>query len=409
LEPLLFLAHRIPFPPNKGDKVRSYHLLEYLSERYRVFLGSFVDQAEDWQYVPTVRAYCADTYFGSIHPLRARMKSLSGLVRGEALTLPYYRDAGLRDWIRDVLDSHGIRKAVVFSGAMAQYVVDDARLCKVVDFCDVDSAKWTQYAESRGWPMSWLYRREGERLHAFERQAAESSAASVFVTPAEVELFRRITPGVSARLIHVGNGVDASYFSPAHDLPSPFPAGQVPIVFTGAMDYWPNADAAVWFGNEVLPVVRRNIPNAEFWIVGMNPTPTVRALAGTEGVVVTGTVPDVRPYLLHASVVVAPLRVARGVQNKVLEAMAMGKAVVASSACAGGLTGAAGAQFEVAATAQEFSAKVLELIGTTRSAEIGKAAREHVLEAYTWAGNLAAIHALLEQGEPNGQPDRSAG
>jgi len=220
---------------------------------------------------------------------------------------------------------------------MAQYVAGaDAPRTVLIDFVDVDSAKWVQYADSRWWPLSWVYRREGSRLLAFERAAADRATRAFFVTDAEADLFRRLAPGCVGRIETIGNGVDTEQYAPSEALPSPFAAGSLPVVFTGAMDYWPNVDGVRWFAEEVMPRVLDALPSAHFTIVGMRPTAAVKALASAH-VTVTGTVPDVRPYLQHAAVVVAPLRVARGIQNKILEAMAMARPVVATDACGAGL------------------------------------------------------------------------
>ena len=205
MEPLLFLVHRIPFPPNKGDKIRSFHLLRHLAERYRVHLGTFVDMPEDMAHVPELGRLCASHRVEMLDPRTARLRSVSGFLTGEALTLPYYRNAALQTWVRETVARHGIRKAVVFSGAMAQYV-RDLGLHVLLDFVDVDSAKWSQYAERHTWPSSFVYRREGERLLSFERAAAASSAASVFVTRAEAELFNRLAPECKGRVHVIRNG-----------------------------------------------------------------------------------------------------------------------------------------------------------------------------------------------------------
>ncbi len=220
----------------------------------------------------------------------------------------------------------------------------------------MDSAKWRQYASSHRWPLSWLYRREGERLLAFERAVAVRASHSFFVTEAECELFRSAAPECAGRIEAMSNGVDAEFFSPDHALKSPYSEGEIPVVFTGAMDYWPNVDAAVWFAGEVLPRLRERHPAVRFYIVGRSPAPAVQALAadGGHGVVVTGTVDDVRPYLAHAAVVVAPLRIARGIQNKVLEAMAMARPVVASTACAGPIAATSGEELLTAEGAEDY-------------------------------------------------------
>ena len=402
--PLLYLVHRIPYPPNKGDKVRSFNILRQLAKRHRIFLGTFVDHPDDVRYIEQLSEWCEETHVVRLAPRRARLCSLRGLLTGEALSLPYYRSAALAEWVGQVVAREGIGQAVVFSGPMAQYLdIPGLRRC-VVDFCDLDSAKWTQYASDHRWPMSWLYRREGRRLLAFERAAAAGSDASLFVTDAEAALFRNAAPEVEAKIGVMQNGVDADFFSPEHDFADPYPAGGPVVLFTGAMDYWPNVDAVVWFAGELLPRIRTKFPGARFWIVGMNPTPAVQALAG-ESVVVTGTVPDVRPYLAHADVVVAPLRIARGIQNKVLEAMAMARPVVISSAAATGLEARPGYDCEIAHSGEEFVSRTVALLGEVAlRPTMGLAARQCVLSRYSWSAHLVALESLLDTAADSNVP-----
>jgi polysaccharide biosynthesis protein PslH len=403
--PLLYLVHRIPYPPNKGDKVRSFNLLRQLALNHRVHLGCFVDRPEDMQYVARLKEWCVDLHAVRLQPQRARIASLYGLVSGEALSLPYYRSAALHRWVEATVASNGISDAVVFSGPMAQYLDVPGLRRRVVDFCDVDSAKWTQYATGRRWPMSWLYRREGERLLAFERLAARRSDASVFVTESEAALFRRAAPEVADAVVAIQNGVDADYFSPAAAHDDPYPDGGPVILFTGAMDYWPNVDAVCWFAQEVLPRILERHPDARFYIAGMNPAPEVRALAGGH-VFVTGMVADIRPWLAHADVVVAPLRVARGIQNKVLEAMAMGKAVVASTTCAAGLSAVSGRDLVTADGAEAFVHAVDALIADAPLRErTGALARECVLARYSWSAHFRHFDILLDGNAARTAPD----
>jgi len=400
---LLYLVHRLPYPPNKGDKVRSFHLLRHLARGHRVFLGTFVDDAQDEAnldaYLEVLRPLCADLHVARLAPRTARLRSLTGLLAGEALTLPYYRNGGLQNWVEATLRTQKIDAAVVFSSAMAQYLRGRARPrppVELVDFVDVDSAKWTQYAAQHRWPMSWLYRREGERLLAYERAVATRAARSFFVTEQECALFLARAPECAGRVEAMCNGVDADFFSPEHDLPSPFAAGELPLVFTGAMDYWPNIDAVAWFAAEVMPRLLQALPAVRFHIVGRSPTPAVQALAGAH-VAVSGTVPDVRPYLRHAAVVVAPLRVARGIQNKVLEAMAAARPVIASQECAGAVDAVVGRDFLSAATADDYVREIAALLAAPqRAAEIGQAARAGVLARYSWDAHLARIDAYLD-------------
>jgi len=393
---LLYLVHRLPYPPNKGDKVRSYHLLKHLASRHRVFLGTFIDDPVDEAYVDKLLPYCADLHIARLSPRSARLRSLTGLLRNEALTLPYYRNGGLQRWVDRTLRERKIDAAVIFSSAMAQYVEGFPQLPMLVDFVDVDSAKWTQYAPEHRWPLSWLYRREGRRLLAFEREVAARAQHSFFVTDNEAELFLGSAPESRARVSAMCNGVDAEYFSPEHVLASPYAAGEIPLVFTGAMDYWPNIDAVSWFAGEIFPLLRARRPELRFYIVGRSPTPAVSALAGDD-VVVTGSVDDVRPYLQHAAVVVAPLRLARGIQNKVLEAMAMGQAVVASQQCAGAVDAVPGWDFLTAGSVDDYVHEIESLLGDPeRAATIGLAARAQVVARYSWAAHLAGIDRFLD-------------
>ena len=392
---ILYLVHRLPYPPNKGDKVRSYNLLKHLLKKHQVFLGTFIDDPEDAAHIPMLQGMCAGLHVARIDPRLAKIRSLNGLLAGEPLTLRYYRDAGLQNWVDDTCRFQKIDAAVVFSSAMAQYIEGKQRMPVLIDFVDVDSAKWTQYAPKHRWPLSWIYRREGRLLLNYERHMAARAARSFLVTDAEVDLFRKLAPECSVRVEAMCNGVDADYFAPAADRPSPFAADEETVVFTGAMDYWPNIDAVTWFVSEMLPPLLQRRPKLRFYIVGRSPPPEVEALAG-EHVVVTSTVPDVRPYLQHAGVVVAPLRVARGIQNKILEAMAMERPVIAASECAGPVDATPGSELLTADSAEEFvSAIDTQLANPSSAAAIGRAARARVIARYSWEAHMSRIDPYL--------------
>jgi len=395
---LLLLIHRIPYPPNKGDKIRSYHLLKHLARHYRVHLATFVDDRDDWQYVPHVEALCASSHFAGMKPLVARVRSLQALVKNRSLSLEYYRDASLARWVDETVAKHRIERVLVFSSAMAQYADPYRSARRVVDFCDVDSDKWRQYADQKSWPMNWLYRYEARQLLAYERRVAREYDASLFVSAPEAELFRQLAPESTAKIGHFNNGVDTDYFSPDQPHADPYPAGERALVFTGAMDYWPNVDAVQWFAAEVFPTLRERCANLKFYIVGARPAPAVQELAKLPGVVVTGTVPDVRPYIAHAAVSVAPLRIARGIQNKVLEAMAMATPVVVSPQALEGIDAVPGSELVLAEDAAAFVDAVSTLLAgqDSAAAAIGAAARAKVQRRYSWSSNLACIGESLE-------------
>ena len=392
---LLLLVHRIPFPPNKGDKIRSYHLLRHLAGHYQVHLGTFVDDEDDWQHVPAVEKLCASTRFARLNPLRARVRSLGALLGNRSLSLDYYHDRDMKSWVDRTVREHGIDRIMIFSSAMAQYAESYPQARRVVDFVDVDSDKWRQYAEKKSWPMSWLYRHEAKQLLAYERKVARECDASLFVSSPEADLFRKLAPESGARIGWFSNGVDTDYFSPGRAYASPYAAGERALVFTGAMDYWPNVDAVQWFATEVFPRILAQYPQARFYIVGSRPAPAVQALAQQAGVVVTGTVPDVRPYIAHGEVAVAPLRIARGIQNKVLEAMAMARPVVVSPQALEGIDAEVGREVLLADDAAAFADSVTALLRQP-DASVGAAARANVQRHYSWSSKLARIEEKLE-------------
>ncbi len=391
---ILYLVHRLPFPPNKGDKVRSYHLLKHLAVKHRVFLGTFIDDPQDLQHVQTVRSLCADLHVSRLDPLTAKLRSLVALIDGRPLSLAYYADRAMHNWVDKTLAGGHIDAIVVFSSAMGQYVTwngDVADRPVLIDFVDVDSTKWTQYASKRRWPMSWIYSREGVRLLRYERQIASRARRSFFVTENESDLFRRLAPECAHTVQTVNNGVDAQFFSPDRGRANPFAPGECPIVFTGAMDYWPNIDAATWFVAEMLGPLRQWNPRVRFYVVGRSPAPAVQALA-SDCVVVTGTVADVRPYLQYAAIVVAPMRIARGVQNKVLEAMAMGRPVVAASDCVDAISVREGQELVGARSASDFVDAIKHLLGHPEAANrMGAAGRACVVKGFSWDAHLSGI------------------
>ncbi len=389
------LAHRIPYPPNKGDKIRSYHLLQHLARHYQVHLGTFVDDSDDWRHVPRVRELCAGSHFAPLNPAWARLRSLGALLANRSLSLDYYRDAGLRAWVAATMQREGIGRILVFSSAMAQYAAPYPQARRVVDFVDVDSDKWRQYAAKTDWPLKLLYGHEARQLLAYERRVTRDSDAALFVSAPEAQLFRQLAPESAAKIGHFSNGVDCDYFSPVQAQARPFGAAEEALVFTGAMDYWPNIDAVGWFARTVLPGVRAHHPGAVFHIVGARPTPAVLELATLPGVVVAGAVADMRPYLGHAALCVAPLRIARGIQNKVLEAMAMGRTIVVSPQALEGIAATPGRELLLADGAAQFVDAVAQALRRPDPA-IGRAARARVEEQYAWASHLAPLRAMLE-------------
>ncbi|EWY41267.1 sugar transferase [Skermanella stibiiresistens SB22] len=397
---LLFLAHRIPYPPNKGDKIRSWHLLRHLAERHRVHLGCFVDDPEDRIHEPVLRALCASCHFAPINPRLAKLASLGGLLRREALTFAFYRNRGLTRWVRETHAARDIAAQFVFSSSMAPFAAaaDGFQGTRIVDFIDLDSDKWRQYADAGRPPMSWIHRREARLLGAAEVAIAAEASASLFVSEAEADLFRH-RRGVAAERVHgLGNGVDLEYFDPRRDYPNPWAAGGPVLVFTGMMDYRANVDAVCWFAAEVLPAIQARHPSVRFAIVGARPDARVTRLAQQPGVIVTGRVPDVRPFVAHAAVAVAPLRIARGIQNKVLEAMAMARPVVATVQAHEGIDAEPGTDLLVAEDAAGLADHIGDLLDAPDAAQaLGERGRRRLAGHYTWERRLAPLDRIMDQ------------
>jgi sugar transferase (PEP-CTERM/EpsH1 system associated) len=388
---LLFLAHRIPFPPDRGDKIRSWHLMKHLASLGRVHLACFADDEADAAHLPALREALGGR-LGEAHVEVRRTGRAVGAARalltGKPVSLTLFDSPALREFVELRLADPNVGSVFAFSGQMAQFVPETLRQRFVMDFVDMDSAKFAAYAEAGG-ALAQLYRREARKLFDFERAVAARADVSLFVSEAEAALFRSTAglPGADIRALQ--NGVDLDRYDPAAvtSAAAPHPL----IVFTGQMDYAPNAEAVAWFAREVLPA----IPVATFAIVGRNPTEAVKRLAG-DRVIVTGAVPDVRAWLAAADVVAAPLLIARGVQNKVLEAMAMARAVVASPAAFEGIEAEPGVHLLVAESAEAQAEAISGLLADSAgAAALGRAARRRMEQAYRWEARLAGLETLV--------------
>ncbi|HET6724709.1 MAG TPA: TIGR03087 family PEP-CTERM/XrtA system glycosyltransferase [Gammaproteobacteria bacterium] len=392
---ILFITHRIPFPPDKGDKIRSYHILKHLAARYRVHLGTFIDDSLDREYIGELRRLCASVCAININPRLAKLRSLAGLLTGEPLTVRFYRSRALRKWVRQVLHENDVVTALFYCSGVAQFAPDDASLRRIMDFVDVDSAKWRQYADDAAWPLRYIHIREAKRLARVEQRVAAAFDYSLFASPAEADFFRRHTPGCEGRIHGMSNGVDADAFDPNLVTKSPYSRSTSAVVFTGMMDYRANVEGVSWFASEVWPRIRERCPQAAFYIVGARPTRAVRALGKQPGVQVTGRVPDVKPYVKYAHVAVAPLRIARGIQNKVLEAQALGTPVVGTPEAFQGIGAFPDRARVTASSAPRFAQAVINVIATHEPAAPDMRLRQFVRQHYDWNANLALLDELL--------------
>jgi sugar transferase (PEP-CTERM/EpsH1 system associated) len=398
---LLFLTHRLPYPPDKGDRIRSWHMLDHLARRWEVDLGCLSDDHGDAAHLPLLRQRCATVHCEPVAGgLRAAARTLWRARPGLPLTLGWFHAPGLQAWVEAALATGRHDAVFVYSSAMAPYVMGRAgrgQPRRVLDLVDVDSEKWQAYAAAAQPPRRQLWAREARTLLAFERRAARFFDRTLLVSEAECARFLALAPEASGRAGWVENGVDLGFFDPALPHANPYPPGAPALVFTGTMDYLPNIEAVRDFAREVMPRLRA-APGPggtpEFHIVGARPTAEVRALAGLPGVHVTGRVPDTRPYIAHAAAAVAPLRVARGIQNKVLEAMALARPVIASSPAFEGIQARAGRDLLVADGA-EATARAVQAVLRGEWPGLGPAARAAVARGHDWAATLRPLDAML--------------
>lgn len=409
---LLFLSHRLPCPPHKGEKIRALNMLGFLARHHEIHLASLVDDAADLEHRSLLEPHIRSLVFERIHPRLRRPLALTALLGTHSVSSAYFHSSAMQRRVDDLIERERIEALFCSCSPMAEYVFRSRhaqrlrRLPKIMDLIDVDSIKWRDYAEASGPWIRWLYRREAECLSTLEERIGREFDRLLVVSEAE----RRCCPPAidRARIMAVSNGVDFEYFSPGRVSPSP--EARPTLVFTGVMDYRPNVEGICWFVERVLPRVRAAVPQAHLYIVGNRPAKPVRRLDGSLGVTVTGFVPDVRGYLSMATACVAPLRIARGIQNKVLEAMAMGRPVVATPQAFEGIDAQPGRDLLVAASEDEFAEHVIGLLqDPRRAARIGANARARIELRYSWAANLRLLDDLLPADGPGGASDAPVG
>jgi sugar transferase (PEP-CTERM/EpsH1 system associated) len=395
---ILYLCHRVPYPPNKGEKIRAFHQLQALSTRHEVDLFTLSDEPADEGAERELKRYCRRVVIAPINGRAARLRALPWLLSRRPLTLPCFDSAELRGAIREALLRRSYDCGFVYCSAMTPYLERVPDLPMVMDFVDMDSQKWAQYAETALFPASLIYRSESRRLREHERATLERAAYSIVTTEREARLARKIAGDRPARIEVIPNGVDADFFRPREGGAA---AAGPAIVFTGDMRYFPNVEAVRWFTLRVFPRIRREVPDAQFLIVGRSPVAAVRRLAKEPAVEVTGFVPDTREYLARARVAVAPFTIAAGIQNKVLEAMASGLPVVATRKVLESLTPAVAGVARCGDSAEEMAAGVIDLLRDARLAgEVGAEGRRRVMSDYDWGLSGEVLLGLVEAAAP---------
>ena len=388
---ILFLCHRLPYPPKRGGKIRPFNMIRHLGRNHEVTVATLARSAREAEEGRGLREHCHALHVARVGPVPAWGRfALAGLGSAPS-TFGYFRSAALQRTVDGLLARERFDAILVHCSSMGPYVAGHRGCRKVMDFGDADSEKWLEYARRTPFPLSAGFRREGAKVRRMERRLGERFDACSVISPRE----RDVLAGFVDKPIHViPNGVDLEYFRPR-------PADRAPrrprrLVFTGNMSYAPNVDAVRYLAGEILPRIRREVPDVELCIVGMDPTAAVRRLADGPRVIVTGRVDDVRPYFEEATVAVAPLRVARGLQNKVLEAMAMRVPVVASDAAFSGISAEAGRDLLVAADAEGFSRAVVGLLrDPDRRERLAAAGQACVGQNHDWSRLLARLEDLV--------------
>jgi sugar transferase (PEP-CTERM/EpsH1 system associated) len=399
---ILLLTHRIPFPPNRGDRIRAYHLIEFLSKHAQLYLGSVSDEPWDSSQRSALEKNCHSVFFARLKSPTRWLRAAAGFSIGKSVTQGAFYSPLLASQLTRWSSEIQFDAAVIYCSSMGSYTQALVKKPKrlLVDLVDVDSQKWSDYAAVSGGLKKWVFRQEARRVCLLEDSIAKQADALTVVSPDEAALFERIHPNL--RAIPIGNGVDHQFFAPS--CPSAYESideirrlvnlqDYPRLVFVGVLDYLPNIQGLQWFCRQVLPGLQRVFPNTKLDIVGRRPSSEVLSLAAIPGVRLIGEVPDVRPYVLEAHIAIAPLQIARGVQNKVLEALACAKPVVATSHAATGIECVGG--LAVANGPDEWVRTISELQNPEYYVTMSQQARVGILERNSWSAKLGPLLPLL--------------
>lgn len=383
---ILFITHKVPYPPNKGEKIRAFNIIKYLSRHHRIFLYSLCDNKDDLKYKKQLKNYCHSVNLYRPNPFLSSLRAFIYLFTRYPLTLGYFFSYWMKKDIKEILKKEPIDAIFAFCSSSAQYALDaKTRAKKLIDFVDVDSDKWSNFSKASKFPLSLIYALESKRLKEWERKINKIYAASIVTTEKERGKLQIIDPSGKDKVNVVTNGIDFEYFKPQEKK-----SNLHSLIFTGQMDYLPNVDAVIYFYKEILPLIKKQIPDVVFYIVGRNPLIAIKKIC--KEAIITGFVEDIRDYLNKASVYVAPLRVCQGIQNKVLEAMAFGLPVVATTGVLEGIKALPEKEVLIGDTPEEFAQRVIELLLDEKRREaLSKNAQEFVQKNHDWNKNLSQL------------------
>ena len=385
---ILFLSQRVPYPPNRGDKITTWRLAERMAREHEVRIAAFAhDEADE----KAARDLEEMGFQVAIAKPRSKLAALPALLTKTPITRVVFGSRELQRKVDAWIDDMDL--AYAYSSSMGAFFLPHD-LPRVMHFAELDSDKWTQYSKLKPFPMNWVYGREARTLLEFEKELAAKAAECVFCTPLEQEVFERLIPGVDSLVML--NGVNLEKYQPAPERAEP---GH--MVFVGVMNYYPNVEGCEWFCEEILPRIQERVEGAHLSIVGAHPTPAIEALGNKPGVHVTGFVDDTVEWLERASVSIAPLRVARGIQNKVLEALAMGLPIVGTSSATQGVGGVPGRDYLVEDTVEGQVEAICGLLrDSDRAKELGKRGRTFAEEHHDWEVCLRPLDAILAKYAP---------
>ena len=388
---ILFVCHRVPFPPKRGGKIRPFNMIRHLGELgHQVTVASLARSAAELAEAAPLSSHCERTLIEVIPGSQGWLQTVARLATTQPSSFGYFHSGRLQRRIREEMVRTRYDMVICHCSSVAPYVESISGLPKMLDFGDMDSQKWREYAVSRRFPLSLGYWLEAVKLERRERSLSRSFDLCTCTTAAELSSLQEL--GIRTPSDWFPNGVDAAYFSPTD---GQYDANTV--CFVGRMDYFPNQQAVLGFCRDVLPLVRARRPGVQFIIVGADPPPHIRALGEISGVQVTGSVPDVRPFVRRAAMTVAPLLIARGTQNKILESMAMGVPVVCSPQASGGVDAVAGQHLLVADKAQEWASSVCGLLEQPAERNVlAVAARARVLSHHSWSASMTKMSSLIE-------------
>lgn len=388
---VLYVCHRFPFPPKRGGKIRPFNMIKHLSADHEVTVASLARSPEEAHEGEGLASVCSRYVMAQVHNPTQVARMVARLPTPVPSSMGFFYSPSLAQRVRKLLDTERFDLIFVHCSSVAQYVESVRGIPKILDFGDMDSQKWLEYARYKPFPLSAGYWLEGRKLEREEARLASRFDLCTATTRAEWETLSACANGTDTDWFP--NGVDSSYFSPSEEAYDP-----ETICFVGRMDYYPNQECMFDFCANVWPALRERRPRLKLLIVGADPSPAVIRLGELPGVTVTGSVPDVRPYVRRSALMVAPLNIARGTQNKILESMAMGVPVVTSPAAAGGVDAVAPDHFLVARSHEEQLAAILRVIDDPQErARLARAGRERVLEHHAWPHSMRRLDALIER------------